>query len=134
MTRDIQQQARDNAERLRVQTFKSLTSNVQQCSKENIEALPSSPLMMSSDSVEDTATVLEDEDHEYVQLCIQVQSDILCLLDELIHMNLASDREDAAGIMLQLAGNEHREFLLTHAKHRKKLQEMTELFIKYVET
>jgi len=73
---------------------------------------------------ETTNTSRPSTDQGAIQLSIVVQPELLGLLDELIHMNLAADREGAAQVMLQLGSKMSKEVIYAHFDLREKLQEI----------
>lgn len=134
---DIHKRVRANAEQLRTDFFRSITPNSRQvvqveAPKNNREfdptLTPNFPLT-SLDAHQETASVLPEIMMEnWIPLNILVQPNIVRLLDELIHMNLAVDRERAAEVMIRLGSKTSREHINDHAEQRERLQEIRERF------
>lgn len=118
--------ARVQAERLRTEVFRSFFNDGKQVVTQEVTAI--APLMGNEDEEQQETTAVdtimtEENEQSSIRLSILIKPEWLVLLDELICMNIAVDREGAVEALLRIGSEANRELILAHAELRKKLQE-----------
>ncbi|CDN41937.1 MULTISPECIES: hypothetical protein [unclassified Paenibacillus] len=133
-----QKQVLANAKRLRAKFHGSLMPNLLKAVEAEGREIqsqistfkPSSSLKMSKRNPlqEPAVSPPENVEQHSAQLTLLVQPEIGRLLDELVYMNAAADRQSAAEVIFQMGIKMSRETIRAHFDLRTQLQEISDRF------